>query len=208
MIVHRQVVSAIGCAAFFLFAGTSIMADAQPPKLDPESFLPPAPQWSGASDTLIVPMNDKWITPSEKTGLTASPTYHETVAFLKKVDKASSFVRVENFGTTPQGRKLVAAVVTKDGAQLNPEKPVFLIQAGIHPGEIDGKDAAFMLIRDICFKGRDDLIDKVNIVFVPVFNADGHERSAPYNRPNQRGPLNMGWRNTAQNLNLNRDYMK
>ena len=45
-----------------------------------------------------------------------------------------------------------------------------------------------MLIRDICFRGRDDLIDKVNIVFVPVFNADGHERSTPYSRPNQRGP--------------------
>jgi hypothetical protein len=213
MIVHRQVVSAIGCAAFILIAGTSIMANAQslsPPggKLDPESFLPPAPAWSGASEKLIVPMNDKWITPSETTGLTASPTYDETVAFLKKIDKASSLVRVENFGTTPQGRKLVAAVVTKDGAQLNPDKRVFLIQAGIHSGEIDGKDAAFMLIRDIAFKGRDDLIDKVNIVFVPIFNADGHERSAPFNRPNQRGPLNMGWRNTAQNLNLNRDYMK
>jgi murein tripeptide amidase MpaA len=193
MIVLRQVASAIGCAAFIL---------------DPESFLPPAPQWSGVSEKLIVPANDKWITPSEKTGLTASPTYDETVAFLKKIDKASSFVRVENFGTTPEGRKLVAAVVTKDGAQLDPDKPVFLIQAGIHSGEIDGKDAAFMLIRDICFKERDDLIDRVNIVFVPVFNADGHERSAPFNRPNQRGPINMGWRNTAQNLNLNRDYMK
>ncbi|HEX5006384.1 MAG TPA: M14 family metallopeptidase [Hyphomonadaceae bacterium] len=213
MIVHRQVVSAIGCAAFFLIAGTSIMADAQSPtsrsgKLDPESFLPPAPQWSGASEKLIVPANDKWITPSETTGITASPTYDETVAFLKKIDKASSLVRLETFGTTPQGRKLVAAVVTKDGAQLNADKPVFLIQAGIHSGEIDGKDAALMLIRDICFKGRDALIDKVNIIFVPVFNADGHERSQPYNRPNQRGPINMGWRNTAQNLNLNRDYMK
>ena len=65
-----------------------------------------------------------------------------------------------------------------------------------------------MLIRDICFRGRDDLIDQVNIVFVPVFNVDGHERSTPYNRPNQRGPPAQGWRNTAQNLNLNRDYMK
>ena len=65
-----------------------------------------------------------------------------------------------------------------------------------------------MLIRDICFRGRGDLIDKANILFVPVFNADGHERSTPYSRPNQRGPASQGWRNTAQNLNLNRDYMK
>ena len=118
MIVHRQVVSAIGCAALILIAGTSTMANAQTlsssegVKLDPESFLPPAPAWSGASEKLVVPANDKWITPSEKSGLTASPTYDETVAFLKKIDKASGLVRVENFGTTPQGRKLVAAVVT------------------------------------------------------------------------------------------------
>jgi murein tripeptide amidase MpaA len=213
MIVHRQVFSAVARATFILIAGTSIMASAQTPSasrigLDPDSFLPPAPQWNGASEKLIVPMTDKWITPSEKTGLTASPTYDETVAFLKKIDKASALVRTESFGTTAQGRKLVAAVVTRDGAELNPSKPVFLIQAGIHSGEIDGKDAALMLIRDICFRGGDALIDKVNIVFVPVLNADGHERSSAYSRPNQRGPLNMGWRNTAQNLNLNRDYMK
>ena len=61
-------------------------------------------------------------------------------------------MRLETFGTTPQGRKMVAAIVTKDGAQLSADKPVFLIQAGIHSGEIDGKDAGLMLIRDICFK--------------------------------------------------------
>ncbi len=210
MIVHRKTPDVLICAVLILIAGALVMASAQTPstRLDPESFLPPAPQWSGASERRIAPADDKWITPSEKTGLMASPTYDETVAFLKKIDKASALVRVETFGTTPQGRKLMAAVVTKDGARLDREKPVFLIQAGIHSGEIDGKDAAFMLIRDIAFKGRDHLIDKVNIVFVPIFNADGHERSSPYSRPNQRGPASQGWRNTAQNLNLNRDYMK
>ncbi len=185
------------------------MAIAQtPPSLDPESFLPPAVAWSGASEQLVVPETNPWITPSEKTGLTSTPTFDETVAFLKRIDKASALMRLETFATTPQGRKLVAAIVSKDGTTLNKAKPVFLIQAGIHSGEIDGKDAGLMLLRDICFGGKDSLIDKVNIVFVPVFNADGHERSTPYGRPNQRGPLNMGWRNTAQNLNLNRDYMK
>jgi len=43
---------------------------------------------------------------------------------------------------------------------------------------------------------------------VPVFNVDGHERFGAWNRPNQRGPREMGWRVTAQNLNLNRDYLK
>ncbi|HVY91039.1 MAG TPA: M14 family metallopeptidase [Hyphomonadaceae bacterium] len=186
------------------------MARAQTPSytLDPESFLPPAPDWHGASENLIAPTGDPWITPSEKADFKSTPTYDQTVAFLKKIAKASKLVRVETFATTPQGRKLVDAVITKDGDKLDPKKPIFLVQAGIHSGEIDGKDAMFMLLRDICFKGKDKLIDKVNIVFVPVLNADGHERSTPYSRPNQRGPSPMGWRNTGQNLNLNRDYMK
>jgi hypothetical protein len=189
------------------FVGGLAMADAQTLNLDPESFLPPAPAWSGASEKLIAQPGAKWITPAEP-ALVSSPSFDDTIAYLKKVDAASSLVRMETFATTPQGRKLQAVIVSKDGAALSKSKPLFLIQAGIHSGEIDGKDAGLMLIRDIAFNGRDDLIDKVNIVFVPVFNADGHERSTPYNRPNQRGPKSMGWRNNSQNLNLNRDYMK
>ena len=199
--------------AAIIIAGAISMATAQPPHpgslgLDPEDFLPPVPAWSGSSEALIVPATDKWITPSETTGLTATPNYDDTLAFLDKMDRQSALMRIETFGHTPQGRKLVAVILSKDGAKFQPSKPVFLIQAGIHSGEIDGKDAMLMLIRDMLFKGRDELIDKVNIVFIPALNADGHERSTPYSRPNQRGPKEMGWRNTAQNLNLNRDYMK
>jgi len=88
-------------------------------------------------------------------------------------------------------------------------KIVLLIQAGIHAGEIDGKDAGLMLIRDLVIHGRDpELLEKVTILFMPIFSVDGHERSGPHNRINQNGPEEMGWRTTAQNLNLNRDYLK
>jgi murein tripeptide amidase MpaA len=187
------------------------MAAQTPPpisSLKPETFLPPAPVWHGASEGLIAAADDPWITPSETTGLTETPNYDQSIAWLQKVDKASKLVRLETFGATGEGRKLVAAIVTRDGAHLDPAKPVFLIQAGIHSGEIDGKDAMFMLLRDIAFRGKDSLIDHVNIVFIPILNADGHERTSPFSRPNQRGPLSQGWRNTSQNLNLNRDYMK
>jgi hypothetical protein len=198
---------AAGVAAL-AFIGAFAMANAQPPQLDPETFLPPIPAWSGASEALIAKPNDPWITPSETTGLTATPNYEETVAFLKKMDAQSKLMRMEQFGTTPQGREMVAVILTKDGAKLQDAKPVFLVQAGIHSGEIDGKDAMLMLIRDMLFKGKDGLLDKVNVVFIPALNADGHERSTEFSRPNQRGPKEMGWRNTAQNLNLNRDFMK
>jgi hypothetical protein len=83
-----------------------------------------------------------------------------------------------------------------------------MIQAGIHPGEIDGKDAGMMLLRDIAFYGKDALLDRVNLILIPILSVDGHERASAYSRPNQRGPRIQGWRNTATNQNLNRDYLK
>jgi hypothetical protein len=87
--------------------------------------------------------------------------------------------------------------------------PVTLIQGGIHAGEIDGKDAGFLALREL-LEGRmaPGVLDKQVLLFVPVFNVDGHERFGRWNRPNQRGPVEMGWRATAQNFNLNRDYVK
>ena len=74
------------------------MANAQTPKLDPETFLPPPPAWSGVSEKLIAAGKDPWITPSEKTGLTATPTYDETISWLKKVDRQSALLRIEPMG--------------------------------------------------------------------------------------------------------------
>ncbi len=199
---------ATGIVASLALAFSGAIAMAQKPTLEPETFLPPIPAWSGASEALVAKPGDPWITPSETTGLTATPNYADTLTFLRKMDAQSKLMRIEQFGTTPQGREMVAVILSKDGAKFQDAKPVFLIQAGIHSGEIDGKDAMLMLIRDMLFKGKDSLLDKVNVVFIPALNADGHERSTPFSRPNQRGPKEMGWRNTAQNLNLNRDFMK
>ncbi len=192
------------CVGLFLVAAsTAHAADFSTAKALP-SDLP----WHGKSEKLMVPASDPWVTPSEKSNITTSPTYPETRAYLERLAAASPLVRLEAFGKTPQGRELIVAIISKDGATLDPAKPVLLLQAGIHSGEIDGKDAGLMLLRDIAFKGKDKLIDKVNVLFVPIFNIDGHERSSAFNRPNQRGPELQGWRTTAQNLNLNRDYAK
>jgi hypothetical protein len=185
------------------------MATAKVPPSDPASFLPPAQPWTGASESLIAGRDDPWVTPAEASGFTSTPSYDQTVAWLTALAASCPYVRLESFGTTGQQRTLVDVVVSRDGnGGLDPSKPTILLQSGIHSGEIDGKDAGLMLLRDICFRDKVSLIDRVNIVFLPVLNADGHERSSPYSRPNQRGPLRQGWRNTAQNLNLNRDYMK
>ncbi|HEU0153563.1 MAG TPA: M14 family metallopeptidase [Arenimonas sp.] len=155
------------------------------------------------------------VTVSEQSGFTRTGRYQEVVelcdAFAARYPKA---VRCLDFGTTPQGRPMKALVASTSGA-LDPASarqrglPVVLVQGGIHAGEIDGKDAGFLALRQV-LEGEAAVaaLDKLVLVFVPVFNVDGHERFGAWNRPNQRGPVEMGWRTTAQNYNLNRDYLK
>lgn len=179
----------------------------------PQDHLPPALPWHGASEALLAKADNPWITPAEKTGLTDSPGYDDTVAWLKKLSEASPLIKLVPFGQTAQGRDLYVVVASKEGAETGAalaqnKRPTLLAQGGIHSGEIDGKDAGLMLLRDIVFGGKAGLLEGANFMLLPVFNADGHERSSEWNRPNQRGPVHQGWRTTAQNLNLNRDYVK
>ncbi|HEX9173166.1 MAG TPA: M14 family metallopeptidase [Telluria sp.] len=154
-------------------------------------------------------------TVSERSGFERTGRYDEVIKLCADFQKAyPGVVRCIEFGRTPEGRPMLALVATRTGA-MTPQAaakkgvPVTLIQGGIHAGEIDGKDAGFLALREVLenrlAKGA---LDKQVLLFVPVFNIDGHERFAKWNRPNQRGPVEMGWRTTAQNFNLNRDYVK
>ncbi|MEO6433915.1 MAG: M14 family metallopeptidase [Sphingomicrobium sp.] len=167
--------------------------------------LPPAMAWHGASEALVATPGDPWTTPSEAANFATTPSYDQTRAWLERLVAASPLLKLEVFGRSPQGRDLYAIRASKPGTS---RKPLLLAQGGIHSGEIDGKDAGLMLLRDIALRGKDGLLDRADLLFVPIFNVDGHERSSRWNRPNQRGPDNQGWRTTAQNLNLNRDYLK
>jgi len=150
---------------------------------------------------------------AERSGWTQTGRYAEVEQLCAAFQKAFPFkARCERFGTTPEGRPLLALVASTDGS-ITPEwtrfrkRPVVLVQAGIHAGEIDGKDAGFGVLREL-LSGNSELLKQVTVVFVPVLNVDGHERFGPNHRPNQRGPADMGFRVTAQNLNLNRDWVK
>ena len=123
-------------------------------------------------------------------------------------------VRSFAYGHSAEGRLLRALIVSRTGAlgaaEIRKRKvPLVMIQGGIHPGESDGKDAGFIALREMLSGGPGSAaLERIAILFVPAFNTDGHERFGPWNRPNQDGPEQMGWRANAQNLNLNRDYMK
>ncbi|MVW58760.1 peptidase M14 [Massilia sp. NEAU-DD11] len=155
------------------------------------------------------------VTVSERSGFQATGRYDEVVKLCGAFQQAyPKQVKCFQFGTTPEGRPMLALAVNARGV-FTPEAarkanlPVTLIQGGIHAGEIDGKDAGFLALREILDgKLAAGVLDRQVLLFVPVFNVDGHERFAKWNRPNQRGPVEMGWRTTAQNTNLNRDYVK
>ena len=152
---------------------------------------------------------------SERSGWMKTGRYEEVERLCKAFQaRYPTRARCVSFGTTPQGRSMVVLVLSDDGtltpAQARAKKrPVVLFQGGIHAGEIDGKDAGMWLARDLLEgKAAPGALKQLTAVFVPVFNIDGHERFGPNQRPNQNGPESMGWRVTAQNINLNRDYMK
>jgi hypothetical protein len=144
---------------------------------------------------------------AEQTGFRATGRTEEVerlcAAFARQWPQA---VRCIEFGRSAEGRRMLALVAS----HADPRKvPLLMIQGGIHPGESDGKDAGFIALREIlsgtCAPG---VLQRMAILFVPAFNVDGHERFRRWNRPNQNGPEETGWRTTARNLNLNRDYMK
>ncbi len=155
-----------------------------------------------------------WLTRFEKSGFMQTERYDETISYFRKLEGHSPAAKLISFGTSPQGRKLYCLIVSKDKAftpvkAKNTKKPIVFIENGIHAGEIEGKDASMILLREILItKEKENLLDHVILMVVPVFNVDGHERISKYNRINQNGPEEMGWRTTAQNLNLNRDWMK
>ena len=97
--------------------------------------LPPVLPWRGASEQLVAPPSDPWITPAEARGFNETPSYAATRAWLDRLDAASPLVSIESFGRTAQGRDLYAVRAAKPGPG---PKPVLLVQAGIHSGEIDG----------------------------------------------------------------------
>lgn len=126
---------------------------------------------------------------------------------------------VTRFGVSPQGRELPLLVLSGAGVRTPAEartwgRPVVLVISGIHAGEVEGKEACLMLCRDILAGKHGDLLDKVVLVVVPLFNPDGNDATDPGNRrldlpklSGQIGPALVGTRVNASGVNLNRDYL-
>ena len=153
-----------------------------------------------------------WLTHFELSDGMETPPYADTIHFLEEMTANHRLVKIRTFGKTAQGRDMKYIVL---GRQHTPaqarkrNKAIVFIQNAIHGGEMEGKDAWLLLIRSmIVTKELQHLLKHLVLVVIPVFNIDGHDRRGHWNRPNQIGPVEQGWRTTAQNFDLNRDHMK
>ncbi|HUE09345.1 MAG TPA: M14 family zinc carboxypeptidase, partial [Steroidobacteraceae bacterium] len=160
-------------------------------------------------------MDSTLVTLAEQSGFTQTGRIDEVDRLCAALPAAwPDGVRAFEYGQSAEGRPLRALLASRSGAWVAEDLhdrriPILMIQAGIHPGESDGKDAGFIALRELLSgAAAPGILERVALLFIPAFNTDGHERVGRWNRPNQNGPQITGWRTTAQNLNLNRDYTK
>jgi hypothetical protein len=143
------------------------------------------------------------VTFAEQSGYVRTGRYDEVERLCRDFALADRRVRCVTLATTGQGRPIVALEIGRR------ELPAIYVQAGVHAGEIEGKDAGFWFVRDLLAgKVAPGALDAVKLIFVPAINPDGHERFGPAHRPNQRGPEQMGFRTNGARLNANRDFVK
>ena len=149
----------------------------------------------------------------EKTDYRDTSKYADVMAFLDAIDKASDRVHLTTMGTTNEQRAIPLAVIGAPGASpqavAGTGKLRVYIQGNIHGGEVEGKESAQMLLRDLAAGRHDDWLQSMVFLIAPIYNADGNERFALNNRGPQYGPMGgQGQRPNAQGLDLNRDHMK
>ncbi len=155
------------------------------------------------------------VTRSERTAFRETSSHADVLAFLDSLQRADAPVRVGTLAASVEGRRvpwvLAARPMVGSPAEAHRSgKPVVWLQANIHAGEVEGKEAAQMLLRDLTLGSLRSLLDSVVLLVVPIYNADGNERWGPgeVNRPGQNGPAIVGRNQNGQGLNLNRDYVK
>ena len=153
------------------------------------------------------------LTVAEKSDYKETSRHAEVLDFCEQLAKQSPLIRVGELGTSSEGRKLPVLILA-DPPISTPEeaakskKLVVCAIGNIHAGEVDGKEGLLMLARDLALAKERPLLKDLIIVIAPIFNADGNEKMAKTNRPEQAGPESVGVRANAQGLDLNRDFVK
>lgn len=157
---------------------------------------------------------DKFLTLAEKSNFESTSRHTDVMEFFKSLKKISPSIRIESMGKSTNGLEMpliiLAKPLPKSINEIKKDKRIVVyLQANIHAGEVEGKEAVQMLARDILLKETPDYLKNVIILIAPIFNADGNEQISKENRAHQTGPINgVGVRHNGQMLDLNRDAMK
>jgi murein tripeptide amidase MpaA len=178
----------------------------------PEPSVDSAP--SPAVQRSPSPAPEAPLTVAESTGFRRTSTHADVMRFIAELQRSSDLVRVETMATTVEG-KPVPLIVIGDPVPSSPaelardDRAVVYFQANIHAGEVEGKEAAQMLARDIVRGVTPNYLDKLVILIAPDFNPDGNDKISTEHRVRQHGPEGgVGIRYNGQNLDLNRDAVK
>jgi len=150
----------------------------------------------------------------EKTNFEKTSTYADVMSFLNAIKQLSPYISLHTIGKSTQGMDIPMAVlanpmISNANQAKASGKPVIYIQANIHAGEVEGKEVAMMLMRDILLGDKMDLLKNQIIIFVPIYNVDGNDKMEKGLRASQENsPLETGTRENGQGLDLNRDGVK
>ena len=163
-----------------------------------------------------IPATIRPLTRAERTAYAETSHYADVVAFVDSLARlAPSALRVSTMGTTTEGRAIPVVVASRPAVATPDEarrlgRPIVYVQANIHAGEVEGKEALQMLLRDLALAPAPNVLDSLVLIAVPIYNADGNERflDQSVNRTEQNGPALVGQRANAAGLDLNRDYIK
>lgn len=162
----------------------------------------------------LTSQSQQLLTVAEKSNFLSTSTHAEVQDFINELLKSSSFIKVENIATTTEGKEVPMLVIANPLPESskdlkNDKRIVVYIQANIHSGEVEGKEASLMLARDLLKDPDSEILKNVVVLIVPNLNADGNDKMSVKNRTNQNGPQNgVGVRYNGQFLDLNRDAMK
>lgn len=155
------------------------------------------------------------LTRAERTHYLETSRYADVVAFLDSLHSGDLPLTFGSIGKTSEGRDIPYVIASRPlvrtpGAARASGKPVVYVQANIHAGEIEGKEALLALVRDLAYTRGPGVLDSIVLIAVPIYNADGNEKVGPQDRQRteQNGPELVGQRANAMGLDLNRDYVK
>jgi len=154
-------------------------------------------------------------TRAEATDGRETSTLADVERFLSDLAATGAPMVRENLGRSAGGRALPLVVVGRPVPSGGDEahrqgRLVAYVQANIHGGEVEGKEAVLALLRDLVQSDPRRLLERMVLVVVPVFNGDGNEALGDVRRtrPHQDGPALAGERPNGQGLDLNRDAVK